>query len=261
MREGFNRLKQCRHGLMLYNANDVYIGRSFDLYGEFSELEAELFGQLVSPGDIAIDVGANVGAHTVGLARLVGPGGAVLAFEPQRVVYQTLCANVALNSITHVHCWNVALGDAPGTVKMPPVDYARPNNFGGLSATAAASAPGDAVSVLRLDDLPVPRCSLIKVDVEGMELQVLRGGRAMVRRLRPVLYVENDREHASADLVRWLDAAGYNLFWHCPPLFNPANYAGNRENVFGDIISKNMLCVPKEKSQSITGLRPVAIAA
>src|SRR5437773_2697778 len=91
----FNRLKQCRHGMMLYNINDVYIGRSLDQYGEFSEGELDLFQQFVKPGQLILEVGANIGAHTVWLAQAVGSTGTVLAFEPQRIVYQALCANLA----------------------------------------------------------------------------------------------------------------------------------------------------------------------
>ena len=72
----FNILKTCRHGLMVYNRNDAYIGRSLDLYGEFSQGETELFQQVVGIGDVVIEVGANIGAHTLRLAQLAGPGGA-----------------------------------------------------------------------------------------------------------------------------------------------------------------------------------------
>ena len=71
----FNVLKTCRHGLMVYNRNDAYIGRSLDLYGEFSQGETELFQQVVGIGDVVIEVGANIGTHPeAGPARR--PGGA-----------------------------------------------------------------------------------------------------------------------------------------------------------------------------------------
>src|SRR5438034_10860239 len=95
--EEFNRLKDCRHGRMLYNINDAYIGRSLDLYGEFSEGEAELFRQIVRPGDVVVDLGANIGVHTIVFAQAAGPRGGVMSMEPQRLDVQMLCTAVALN--------------------------------------------------------------------------------------------------------------------------------------------------------------------
>src|SRR5258706_9116969 len=74
------RLKRCRHGAMMFYANDEYIGRSLDLYGEFSEGEMELFQNYLCPGMTIADVGANIGVHTVYFANAVGTGGQVFAF-------------------------------------------------------------------------------------------------------------------------------------------------------------------------------------
>ena len=87
---------------MLYNEHDIYIGRSLDLYGEFSEGECDVFRQLIQPGWTVLELGANIGSHTVFLAKRVGPSGRVIAFEPQRIVFQTLCANIALNNLLNV---------------------------------------------------------------------------------------------------------------------------------------------------------------
>ena len=70
----FNRLIKARNGFLLYNKNDMYIGKSIEKYGEFSHLEAKLFEQICKDGDIVIEVGANIGAHTVYLSKLVGNG-------------------------------------------------------------------------------------------------------------------------------------------------------------------------------------------
>ena len=86
------RLKQCRHGAMLYLVTDQYIGQSLDRYGEYSEGEIDLFRQLVRPGATILEIGANLGTHTVFLAKAAGPGGTLHAFEPQRVIFQILCA-------------------------------------------------------------------------------------------------------------------------------------------------------------------------
>jgi FkbM family methyltransferase len=240
---GHNRLKRCRHGYMLYNVNDLYIGRALDLYGEFSELELEAFSQLVGPGDVVLDVGANIGTHSVWFAQAVAPAGAVISFEPQRLVYQTLCANIALNSLKNVVCHQVAVGAEPGEISVPIPDPSVPQNFGGIAL--GASAQGEPVPVVTLDELAFTRCKLIKIDVEGMELDVLRGATQLIAATAPVLYVESDREKGADELVRYIDSLGYDLYWHCPAMFNPENFFHNAQNVFGNTISRNLLCMPR----------------
>jgi FkbM family methyltransferase len=257
--EPFNRLKQCRHGLLLYNIHDMYIGRSLDLYGEFSEGEIELFGQFLKPGMVAVEVGANIGAHTVFLAQAVGPPGQVLAFEPQRVVFQTLCANMALNSIPNVQAFHAAVGQAAGEIVVPVLDYRQEHNFGGLGL--GGHAYGERVPLMTLDSLQLPACHLLKVDVEGMEQPVLEGARETIGRLKPILYVENDRRDKAASLIRYIDGLDYHMYWHSPPLFNPNNHAGNAQNVFGSIVSINMLCCPKSLPQQIIGATKVEVPA
>jgi len=227
---------------MLYNVNDFYVGRSLDTYGEFSEGEVELFAKIVRPGDVVIDVGANIGAHTVFLAKAVFPNGAVFAFEPQRIVFQTLCANTALNNLLNVFTYQQAVGESPGMILVPELDPRSVQNFGGVDL--GTSAPGIPVPLVRLDDLPLASCRLVKIDVEGMEANVLRGARQFVARLRPVLYVENDRAEKSAELIALLREMKYELFWHEPDLFNPANFFAHGQDIFGNIISRNMLCLP-----------------
>jgi hypothetical protein len=94
----WNKLAECRYGKMIYNCNDKYIGRSFELYGEYSEGEAALFRQIVKEGHTVVEVGSNIGAHTLLLAKLAGAKGRIYALEPQRLVYQLLAGNMAINS-------------------------------------------------------------------------------------------------------------------------------------------------------------------
>lgn len=236
-----NKLKDCRHGRMLFNEHDVFVGRSLDLYGEYSEEECEVFRQVVKPGRIVLELGANIGAHTVVLARLVGPRGRVIAFEPQRVLFQTLCANLALNDLLNVDCRLQAVGARAGTVIVPRLDYSCESNFAGLAL--GEYEQGDNVAVVAVDDLELRACHFIKIDIEGMECDAIAGARKTIERCKPVLYVENDREDRSDELVRAIDDLGYALYWHTPTLFNPNNFAGNSHNIFGEIVSKNMFCI------------------
>jgi FkbM family methyltransferase len=253
---GFNQLAAAKDGYLLYNRNDAYIGRSVQKYGEFSALEMELFKQVCGPGNVVIEAGANIGSHTVGLAHLVGSEGRVLAFEPQRLVFQTLCANVALNSLTNVDCYWAALGSQEGLVTVPEVDPHRYSNFGGLTLVGAQK--GMQISCFTLDRfVALPRVTLIKIDVEGMEAEVLRGGEQILKRFKPLLYVENDRLDLSEALIRLIAGFGYRLFWHLPSLFNPNNFYGDDEDCYPGIGSINMLCVHRDAGVHIEYLQEV----
>ncbi|CAN5370099.1 hypothetical protein BH11PSE11_BH11PSE11_36000 [soil metagenome] len=251
----FNEMTNSRYGDLIYNKHDLYVGRSLALYKEFSEGEVELFRQVVTPGMVVLDIGANIGAHTLFFSQAVGDAGQVHAFEPQRIVFQTLAGNMALNSVTNVFCHQQAVSDVQDILLVPCLDYAQPNNFGGLSLGAASE--GEPVLAERIDDLGFPRADFVKLDIEGMELKALRGAEKLIHHSRPFLYVENDRPEGSRALIDFIAGLDYQLVWHRPPLFNPDNFAGNQENVFPGIFSLNMFCVPREKNMNLYGFEPV----
>lgn len=243
MKDAFNRLKPCAQGMMVYNINDTYIGRSLDLYGEYSQGEVELFSRYIKPGNLVLDIGANIGVFTVFFAKSVGETGAVIAFEPQRLVFQSLCANVALNSLTNVLCWQQAVGEEKGAIVVPLLDHTKSNNFGGVAL--GDWKDGETIPLVTIDDLNLPQCDFMKIDVEGMERQVLAGARKTILRHQPVMYIENDRPEKAADLLKLLGELDYRMYQHQPPLYREDNFRGHRENVFGDIVSGNVLCLPR----------------
>jgi FkbM family methyltransferase len=235
------KIKQCRHGRLLFYDNDTYIGKSLDVSGVYSEEEILLWQQIVKPGHTVIEVGANIGAHTVWFSKAVGPSGRVIAVEPQRQLFHMLCGNLALNEVKNTSATFAALGAACGTVPVPHIEYGKPGNFGGVSL----GGDGEAVPVLPLDTLNI-NPDFMKIDVEGMEADVLRGARETIERCRPVLYVENDRKEKSEELVELIRDLGYVLYWHHPLI--------NRE-LFGNMVSLNMLCV--QPGVSVIGLKEV----
>jgi FkbM family methyltransferase len=249
-------LVQCRHGWMLANLNDVYMGAAMATYGECCEMELAVLLALVQNPGLVVEVGANMGIHTVPLARaLREKGRQLVAFEPQPIVFQQLCANLALNGLMNVTAWPFACGEKHGVVTFPRPDYLKTGNFGGISMTTSAPDAGNGcvqVPCVRLDDmLQYEHVGLLKIDVEGFEVRVLKGSRALIQRSRPLLYVENDRVENSQELIEWLWAAGYNLWWHTPPLFNPQNFFGVARNLYGRIASFNMLGVPREANLAV----------
>lgn len=244
-------LIEGRHGQFLANPRDQYIGRSLIAYGEYSEGEVQLFRQVLGKGDLVVEVGANCGALTVPLARLVADG-RVIAFEPQRHLFQLLCANLALNGIQNVWADPRALGVAAGQIRVPDLCPTVETNFGGLPLGDWRT--GDLVDLIRLDDWrPGLRPKLIKIDVEGMEGDVIAGSQATIAAARPILYVENDRKDKAEALIGQIRALGYRLWWHRPYLFSRANHKGNPKNIWDrTIVSMNMLCVPDTQPTDIS---------
>jgi hypothetical protein len=105
-----------------------------------------------------------------------------------------------------------------------------------------------------LDSLELPACHLIKIDVEGFEAQVVRGAAETIARHRPVLYVENDRREGQQALISLISGLGYRLYWHKPALFRPDNFNGVAEDIFGRVVSLNMLCLPQERKTVVANL-------
>lgn len=245
-----------RHGPMLALAGDWYITRSLMVYGEYSPAEAAALDQMIKPGMAVIEVGANIGTHTIGLARRCAPA-PLYAFEPQHRVFQVLCANLALNDIRNVQAYPEASGAAAGFAEVPEVDYGVIGNFGGVAVAPAASPSLRTVRVTPIDDLPLETCGLIKVDVEGWEIEVLKGATLTITRFRPILYVENDRADKQQALIDLIASFGYRLYWHTPPLFSPNNYNGVTQDIFGGAASCNMFCLPAEESDTVQGLQEI----
>jgi FkbM family methyltransferase len=177
------------------------------------------------PGDIAVDIGANIGSHALHLARSVGPNGRVFAFEPTTFAYGKLLANIAINPdlaarITPEQIMLVGAGShdlAPRLYSSWPLTstpQVHARHLGRLMDTAGARA-------VSLDDYlesaRVSSVALIKVDVDGHECSVLRGAVGTITRCRPVIvmeiapYVLREVGHELGDLVEIVTSLGYEL--------------------------------------------------
>lgn len=256
---GYNAVVRGRYGFVAYNKHDIYIGRAIEKYGEFSESEAVIFRQLCQRGDTVVEVGANIGTHTMALSQFVGRDGRIYALEPQRVVFQTLAANMALNNIENVECLRVAAGAEAGHLLIPEIQYNVEGNFGAVEIDRFRQ--GQKVPLARLDDIidvsPGSVLRMIKIDVEGMEHGVITGAQRLIAQHKPFLYVENDRLEKSAALIRLIQGLDYRLYWHLPPMYNTNNFAGDAENIYPGVISINMLCIHRSVEMNVTGFTEV----
>jgi len=256
--ERYNYVTQTRYGTLVYNKNDVRVGRSIELYGEYCERAIVVFDQILSAGQIVIDVGANIGWQTLFFARKIGPEGSVLAFEPQRLVFQTLCGNMAINSITNVHCWNAAVGAQQGHVLVPRIDHERTIDLSAVEVGTAAT--GDRVPVIALDGMNLPRCDVVRIAAPGMESAILEGAASLLSRVKPILYISCQLDPSrEAELLKQILNLGYASYWHAAELFNPHNHAGNLENVFGNQTVRSLLCIDSAIERQLTGFTKAAV--
>lgn len=229
---------------MLYNQYDHYIGKSIELYGEYCEHEISLFSRLVKPTDTVWEIGSNTGSQSTALSKMV-PQGKFVGFEPQIELYKIFTSNLTLNNCENAMPLCFALGDEDGIIDLPGMNYHQPNNFGALTLLGEKHASKDKVELRKIDSLTwLPPPNFIKMDVEGMEVNVLNGGKKVIAEHMPIMYVENDRVEHSEKLIETLWDFGYKLFWHITTYYNQNNYFNNKSNIYGNTASYNMLCVP-----------------
>ncbi len=141
---------------------------------------------------VVIDAGANIGLVSVPVAQAVAPkGGVVHAFEVQRPLLYALCGTAALNDLPNLHGHLVGLGAAQSVLTVPPVDYGKAQDFGIISLVDDAVGESDeTIPITTLDSLDLHRLDFLKIDVEGMEVDVLRGARRTIETFQPWVWIE-----------------------------------------------------------------------
>lgn len=241
-----NELRDTRYGYMVLNPRDMYVGRCLQEYGEYSEDETAILVQAAKPGFLVLDIGANIGSHTLPLARAVGDNGLVIAFEPQRHAFQMLCANVAINSLMNVITMHSAVGGVEGVTRVPVMNFKDRQNFAGLQL--GEWPHGEDTEVVTIDSLQLSACHLMKIDVEGWEGAVLVGAKNTLEKFKPPIYIENNQTGRQGSLIRQLEALGYACYWSLPRLFKEGNYYSRTDDVFNGAISQNMFCVHSSAS-------------
>jgi FkbM family methyltransferase len=156
-----------------------------------SDCEPDLLAlrNVISRGERCLDVGANIGVYTRELSRLAGPTGKVKAFEPVPETFAALSKSVRRLGLSNVEVFNLAISDHHGKVSMsvPMREDGVPNLY------RAEVCEGNTVACVPLDSMIEP-VDFVKIDVEGHEFEVLRGAAELLRRHRPILLVETDKQ-------------------------------------------------------------------
>ncbi|OQW68076.1 MAG: FkbM family methyltransferase [Proteobacteria bacterium ST_bin12] len=211
-------LASTNHGTFIVNRNDYRMVDANRGYGvgyqllntsSFDQEEVSFVMALLSlrrkyfgDGVVGLDCGANIGVHTVEWAKHMHQWGRVIAFEAQEKVYYALAGNIAINNCLNASAQLAAVGSENKEIKIPVPDYLVPASFGSLELKQNKSnefigqkidysdAAMLAVQQKTIDSLNLPRVDLIKIDVEGMEVDVLQGAVETIKRCKPMMTIE-----------------------------------------------------------------------
>jgi FkbM family methyltransferase len=237
------------HGLWMVAWPDV-MGQKTRL-GSYEDAERTFVSALVPPGATAVDVGAHAGFYTLMLARLVGAGGRVIAYEPSRRERRRLLLNLRLNRLANVTVVPAAVGSEEGGADLHVV-VSDETGFTSLAPPGGAHRTRTVpVPVVTIDGSltahGVTAAAFLKMDIEGAELPALLGAeRLLAARPRPVLLLEASEDRArrfgygAAELADHLEERGFSLF---------TLDAEGRLLPAGDLSSSdgNVVAVPEER--------------
>ena len=193
---------------------------------------------------VIIDGGTNIGFFMIPVAQRVRRRGiCIIGFEPQRQLYGALSGSLTLNGLDNCFLHQQALGDQPGSVVLPDIDYGIPQDFGTVQVQPAdtvepAYRHDRTVPIVTIDSMNLERLDFLKLDVEGYECQALLGAEATLKRHRPWIWVEYFIVGADAIKTALNTLPDYDFYI--------ADY-------------QNMLCVPREQANrvNVSGLKKV----
>src|SRR5262245_52722108 len=183
------------HGFPLRCDRGDYIGQIIIETGEWEPLVSRTISAAIDQGDVAIDIGANIGYDTLLMSRATGDRGLVLSFEPDPSNLRMLYDNLRLNAVRNVAVQNMALSDVTGWVELA-ADFSGNVGQAHLRPTAV-SRNTRRIMAVRLDSLiqlvDGENIALVKLDIEGFEYKALRGMGDLLSRVRYVI-TEVDNE-------------------------------------------------------------------
>jgi FkbM family methyltransferase len=210
-----------------------FIIDEYDLIGGFIKhhgfWEHHLYGlysSLIKKDYYCIDAGANLGFHSIQLGNLSKK---VYAFEPQSYIYNQLCANILFNDLDNViETYKLGLGNKEDTKQLWNIEHENwvgngahnwggrgviQENYGGERATHNEFREEDTIKIVPLDSLNIPRCDLIKIDVQGYEYNLLIGAKNLLNKFKPTIFLENPPEEESSAIVKnHLVSLGYEFY-------------------------------------------------
>ena len=179
---------------------------------------------------VIVDAGANVGAFCVPMSLAAKKkNGTVYAFEVQKKLYRALCGTAVLNDFDNLEIYNMGLGLKEDTLKIPRINYNTNQDFGIVSLAdqqTISQSNFDYIDIVSVDKLGFERLDFFKIDVEGMELDILNGAKEAISKFRPFLWIEYWNSNTTQLKQYFINIGDYTVY---------------------QITGADILCVPNEK--------------
>ena len=231
-------LISSNHGSLIINRNDYRMidqtqgyGLGFQIMHNscYDQQEIDMALTLLDsrhanfgPGVCAIDCGANVGVHTVEWARSMSGWGYVYSFEAQEKIFYALAGNVIINNCLNVTARHAAVGSVCGTLSIAEPDYLVPSSYGSFELKKTENTefigqaidydnPQKLVNLVSIDSLNLNRLDFLKIDVEGMEVEVLEGAKESIEKFKPQILVETIKSDKKK-ITDELEKSGYKIY-------------------------------------------------
>lgn len=259
MNEFAPRFDRCmctdtRVGRVAFPVTDIYLYDALAECGDYCLGEMRVYRNIVKPGMTVLDVGANIGLMSLHFSELVGSGGTVHAFEPSEFANGLLMHNCALNRRENIIVHRSAVSEAVGqtTFPSPNPEKIEKFNFGTLSlATHFIGSNGRDVptEMISIDSLKLDRCDFIKVDVEGFEAAVIRGGLETIDRFQPHLSLEIGNPADDTSWVTALRTRGYRIFVFTAYIFAAPNFKKRSIEDMPAVVCASAIAVPPGSDQ------------
>lgn len=209
------------------------------VYFGIKEHAKEKLYSLANAGDTILDIGTNVGDVAMHLAQKASISGQVIGFEPDPINFKRVSQNLALNSFSNIQILNIGLGESEGTFYVKTPDE---HNAGMTRITQDIS--GHKVTIKRLDYVEtiqnLSKINLIKMDIEGYEMNALKGGIETLKKHKPILFIELDNNNlidqnsSAIELVAFIEQLGYKI--HHAVTNQPIASSDNLDKCHFDIV-------------------------
>jgi FkbM family methyltransferase len=209
-------LVESKDGTFFLNNNDIYISRDIRTGAGWEKYFDFVLQDIFRTGDVVLDIGANNGVHTVRFSKLAQQ---VYAFEPCRFLYNQLNHNLILNRCTNVVTYRCGIGKEKSIFKLPTFtnDFLGYHNWGAIHLNSENK--GDQVPVYSLDSFQFEKVDIIKVDIEGMEIDFILGCLQTLKKFSPTLLMEINLKNLESVRKLLSDDLGYTIKrirYYCP---------------------------------------------